>query len=293
MPAPTSAAPLPSRSMPRRRRGAGAPTSTPLRLYLVEIDATPLLSADEERGLARRIADGDAEARDHLVRANLRLVVMIARGYVGRGLPLEDLVAEGNLGLLRASEGFDASVGVRFTTYAAYWVKQSIRRAVINQGKPVRLPAYTFSLLAKWKRASATLAERQGREPTSEEIGRALRLPAKRVRIAVEALRAERQSIVSGAQDDDDPLGDVAEPKGRYGSPAEGLAEREDLAKLLAHVDRLGGREPAVIRHRFGLGTGVPMTLQQVGERLSLTREGVRQIEKAALQTLLAFMRAG
>src|ERR671919_791685 len=139
---------------------------SPLQIYLQDINDTPLLSAAEERELSDRIAMGDPYARDHMVKANLRLVVNIARGYLGKGLSLEDLIEEGNLGLMRAVEGFDCAMETRFSTYASYWIKQSIRRAVMNNGKPIRLPAYMVSLLAKWKRVSNGLTERLGRPPT-------------------------------------------------------------------------------------------------------------------------------
>ena len=130
-----------------------------MEMYLSEINETPLLSANDERALAYRIEDGDSEARDHMVRANLRLVVNIARGYLGKGLPLQDLIEEGNLGLLRAVEGFDASMNTRFSTYASYWIKQSIKRALINTGKTIRLPAYMVELLTKWRRATVGLQD--------------------------------------------------------------------------------------------------------------------------------------
>src|SRR5689334_20486598 len=138
------------------RRRAQAASS--FEVYLRDINQTPLLSAEEERELAERVAIGDPYAREHMVKANLRLVVNIARGYLSKGLGLEDLVEEGNLGLMRAVEGFDGSMDTRFSTYASYWIKQSIRRAIMNQGDPLRLPAYMFSLLAKWRRAQAVLA---------------------------------------------------------------------------------------------------------------------------------------
>ena len=136
--------------------------SSPLQIYLHDINDTPLLSAEEERDLAERVATGDPYAREHMVKANLRLVVNIARGYLGKGLSLEDLIEEGNLGLMRAVEGFDGMMETRFSTYASYWIKQSIRRAVMNNGKPIRLPAYMVSLLSKWKRASAVLSRAAG-----------------------------------------------------------------------------------------------------------------------------------
>src|SRR5215471_1901642 len=164
-------------------------TASPLQIYLQDINSTPLLSADEERELAERVAAGDPYARDHMVKANLRLVVNIARGYLGKGLNLEDLIEEGNLGLMRAVEGFDGLMETRFSTYASYWIKQSIRRAVMNQGRPIRLPAYMVSLLSKWKRAQTVLAERLGRAPTPDEIGKALRLSKKKVGIVAKAIK--------------------------------------------------------------------------------------------------------
>ena len=162
---------------------------SPLQIYLHDINDTPLLSAEEERELAERVALGDPYARDHMVKANLRLVVNIARGYLGKGLCLEDLIEEGNLGLMRAVEGFDGMMDTRFSTYASYWIKQSIRRAVMNNGKPIRLPAYMVSLLSKWKRVTVGLTERLGRPPTPDEVGKALRLSKKKVGIVAKAIQ--------------------------------------------------------------------------------------------------------
>ena len=161
---------------------------TPLETYLREINETALLTAAEERDLARQIGAGDIRARDQMVRANLRLVVNIARGYTGKGLGLQDLIEEGNLGLLRAVEGFDPDVGCRFSTYASYWIKQSIKRALINSAKTIRIPAYMVELLAKWRRANARLAEELGRTPTVEEIARVLGLPKKKLPIIKKAI---------------------------------------------------------------------------------------------------------
>ena len=139
--------------------------NSPLQIYLHDINATPLLSAEEKRTLAARVAEGDPYAREHMVKANLRLVVNIARGYLNKGISLEDLIEEGNLGLLRAVEGYDGGMETRFSTYASYWIKQSIRRSVMNNGKPIRLPAYMVSLLAKWRRVSTVLTERNWAGP--------------------------------------------------------------------------------------------------------------------------------
>src|SRR3954451_8858657 len=177
--------------------------SSPLQIYLHGINNTPLLSSEEERELAERVAMGDHHARDHMVKANLRLVVNIARGYLGKGLSLEDLIEEGNLGLMRAVEGFDGMMDTRFSTYASYWIKQSIRRAVMNNGKPIRLPAYMVSLLAKWKRVTNGLGERLGRAPTPEEVGQALRLSKKKVGIVAKAIRVNSMTPQPEGGDDE------------------------------------------------------------------------------------------
>ena len=173
----------------RHRRRPTAAVQSPLETYLREINETLLLAADDEHDLAVAIGQGDTAARDRMVRANLRLVVNIARGYTGKGLGLQDLIEEGNLGLLRAVEGFDPAMGTRFSTYASYWIKQSIKRALINTAKTIRIPAYMVELLSKWRRASDRLAEELGRTPTPEEIGRVLGLPRKKLPIIKKAIR--------------------------------------------------------------------------------------------------------
>src|SRR5215472_15400995 len=181
-------------------------SASPLQIYLHDINDTPLLSAEEEIELADRVARGDPHARDHMVKANLRLVVNIARGYLGKGLCLEDLIEEGNLGLMRAVEGFDGSMDTRFSTYASYWIKQSIRRAVMNNGKPIRLPAYMVSLLAKWRRATTVLTDRLGRPPTHEEVGKALRLSKKKIGIVAKAIRVNNLTPHSENFEEDGPV---------------------------------------------------------------------------------------
>ena len=170
---------------------------SPLETYLREINETALLTAKEELELATRIGQGDVLARDRMVRANLRLVVNIARGYTGKGLGLQDLIEEGNLGLLRAVEGFDPTVGTRFSTYASYWIKQSIKRSLINSAKTIRIPAYMVELLSKWRRATARLSEELGRTPTNEEIARVLGLPKKKLPIIRKAIRINNEKSPS------------------------------------------------------------------------------------------------
>src|SRR5213080_3015879 len=188
--------------MTRPRRLRNDSVQSPLETYLREINETPLLNAEEEKQLARKIEGGDSEARDRMVRANLRLVVNIARNYTGKGLALQDLIEEGNLGLLRAVEGFDPSMNTRFSTYASYWIKQSIKRAIVNTGKTIRLPAYMVELMAKWRRASARLQEELGRAPTQEEIAKSLDLPKKKMNIIKKAIR-----VYNSAPQTDQPEG--------------------------------------------------------------------------------------
>src|SRR6202165_974416 len=175
--------------MTTTRRRASSAVQTPLETYQREINETSLLSARDEQDLATSIGLGDTKARDRMVRANLRLVVNIARGYTGKGLGLQDLIEEGNLGLLRAVEGFDPSMNTRFSTYASYWIKQSIKRALVNTAKTIRIPAYMVELLAKWRRATAKLQDELGRSPTVDEVALELGLPKKKLSIIKKAIR--------------------------------------------------------------------------------------------------------
>jgi RNA polymerase primary sigma factor len=259
-----------------------------LQIYLQEINDTPLLSASEERDLAERVAMGDPLARDHMVKANLRLVVNIARGYLGKGMCLEDLIEEGNLGLMRAVEGFDGAMDTRFSTYASYWIKQSIRRAVMNNGKPIRLPAYMVTLLSKWKRANEVLADRLGRMPTPDEVGQALKLSKKKLGMVAKAIRVNELTPHCEGSDGDDFLLDDMLTDERSKTPGDLLVESDDLERIFHRMGRLGEREATVIRMRFGLEPYVPMTLREVGENLGLTRERVRQLEKEAMEQLIA-----
>ncbi len=266
-------------------RESNAPS--PLQIYLHDINDTPLLTAQEERELAGRVAMGDPSAREHMVKANLRLVVNIARGYLGKGLGLEDLIEEGNLGLMRAVEGFDGMMDTRFSTYASYWIKQSIRRAVMNNGKPIRLPAYMVSLLSKWRRATTVLTERLGRAPTHEEVGKALRLSKKKMGIVAKAIRVNNLTPHNESAEDDGPALDDVLTDDRGKGPETVLIEADDLDRIFLHLDGLEEREATVIRMRFGLDAYSPMTLREVGESLGLTRERVRQLESQALQKLM------
>ena len=258
---------------------------TPLEIYLREINETPLLNAQDERDLAKSIAQGDARARDHMVRANLRLVVNIARGYTGKGLTLQDLIEEGNLGLLRAVEGFDPEVGTRFSTYASYWIKQSIKRALINSAKTISIPAYMVELLSKWRRANARLKEELGRTPTAEEIARILGLPKKKLPIIKKAIHVYTSPPQTDQTDSGWSLGEIVMDD-RVRNPEEALLETDALRTALELLAELDERESTVLKMRFGLENLETHTLKEIGEELGLTRERVRQIETEALAKL-------
>ena len=258
---------------------------SPLETYLREINETKLLTADEEKQLATAIALGDVRARDRMVRANLRLVVNIARGYTGKGLGLQDLIEEGNLGLLRAVEGFDPNVGTRFSTYASYWIKQSIKRALINSAKTIRIPAYMVELLSKWRRANSRLTEELGRSPTPEEITRLLGLPKKKLPIIKKAIRIYNSTPQTDQAEAGWSLGEMIMDE-RMKNPEDELVESDVLSRVMEMLDEMDLREATVLRMRFGLEEHDAHTLKEIGEKLGLTRERVRQIETEALKRL-------
>lgn len=269
----------------RRVKLEGDHLQSPLETYLREINETRLLTAEEEQSLARLVGKGDAEARDRMVRANLRLVVNIARNYVGKGLALQDLIEEGNLGLLRAVEGFDPEMGTRFSTYASYWIKQSIKRALINSSKTIRIPAYMVELLSKWRRATNRLSEELGRVPTQEETARLLGLPKKKLPIIKKAIQIHNATPQGDQSDQGWSLGEMVMDE-RLKSPDEELLDHDVLKTALELIGTLDPREATILRMRFGLDNTPAHTLKEIGQELGLTRERVRQIETEALQRL-------
>ena len=263
----------------------GSNLQTPLETYLREINETKLLTAAEEKELADRIAQGDARARDRMVRANLRLVVNIARGYTGKGLGLQDLIEEGNLGLMRAVEGFDPSVGTRFSTYASYWIKQSIKRALINSAKTIRIPAYMVELLSKWRRATARLLDELRRNPTNEEVARMLGVPKRKLPIIKKAIQIYNSAPQSDQTEAGWSLGELVIDE-QMRTPDDKLLEDDVLSQVMSMLHELEPRESTVLEMRFGLGDEEPHTLKEIGQQLGLTRERVRQIENEALRKL-------
>ena len=251
--------------------------------YLAELYRTPLLSADAEKDLAYQIAAGDPAARDELVRANLRLVICLARRYVGKGVALEDLIEEGNLGLLRAVEGFDPKMNSRFSTYASYWVKQSIRSALNKSGHAVRLPQYMGTLLFKWRQAEIEFRRELGRDASREEVRGRLGLTSRQAWAVAKGQKAVMSGKAVGTTGEERSTDVLADPGA---GPADRLAAEDDVRAVLDSLDQLGDREATILRLRFGLGGEEPASLDKVGERLGLTRERVRQIELIALADL-------
>ena len=256
-----------------------------LETYLQEINEVPLLSADEEKELGRRIQAGDLAAREHLIRANLRLVVSIAKIYASRGLSLQDLIAEGNIGLMRAAEKFDPDAGCRFSTYGSWWIKQAIRRALTNTVQSVRVPGYMAELISKWKVVARELSYRLDRSPSVEEIARELGIPPESWRLLKQTIRNSASGpqvsldVMSGHQDtvEDD----------RVDAPDEELQKADLLENLMGLLSSIDEREATILRLRYGLGEQQePLTLKEIGKIVGLTRERVRQIERETLAKL-------
>ncbi len=258
---------------------------SPLGIYLREIGETPLLTAREEQQLAVAIEHGDRDARDKMVLANLRLVVRIARGYTGRGLDLPDLIGEGNLGLLHAIKRFDPGMGTRFATYAVYWIRQSIRRALFDQGKPIRIPAYMIELLYRWHHASGRLSETLGRQPTPEEIANDLCVPHQRLPYIRSAIHINNLTPHPDHTEAGWSLGEML-VDGRFPRPDEELLRGDNLSFVMSQLDLMDPRESAILRMRFGLGSCKPHSVQEISDLFGLSRERVRQIETEILNRL-------
>ena len=277
------------------RDAAGAPAGrverssydgdTAIKLYLREIGQVKLLTPQEEIDLAARIKKGDKKAREQMIKANLRLVVKIARDYEGIGLPLLDLISEGNIGLMKAVERFDPSKGGKLSTYGSWWIKQSIKRALANQSKTIRLPVHLVDKISKMRRTAMRLQEELGREPTDEELGEELGITAARVaQMRMAAVRPASLDAPIGDEDSNN-FAEVVQDEAAD-TPYEQLEEKTVTRMLQEMVKTLDPREATILRARFGLDGGSQKTLEEVGEKFGVTRERVRQIQNIALKKL-------
>jgi RNA polymerase primary sigma factor len=259
-----------------------------LQLYLREVNETPLLTPDEEKTLGWRIInDGCLQSKERMIKANLRLVISISKNYSHRGLPLSDLIEEGNIGLIKAVEGFDPAQGARFSTYASWWIKQAIKRTLINAVQPIHIPAYMVELIARWKQTTRRLEERLGRQPTVQELATEMGLPVKKLLIVRRAVKAYHAPSQAPTKDDGEgaDLGDMFEDT-RTRAPDHDVERKEDYSTILKLLDSIDERDARVLRLRFGLEGKEPLTLKQIGAEVGLTRERVRQIEVEALKKL-------
>ncbi|MGE9267385.1 MAG: sigma-70 family RNA polymerase sigma factor [Verrucomicrobiales bacterium] len=256
-----------------------------LRVYLREISKTPLLTPQEEVELAERIKQGDEKARAHMIKANLRLVVKIAQDYSGYGLPLADLISEGNIGLMKAVERFDPEKGGKLSTYGSWWIKQSIKRALANQSKTIRLPVHMVDKVSKMRKISMMLTEALGREPSDEELSEELGIPRRKLAMLKQA--AQRPTSLDAPVGDDNNS-DYSEMIGdeKAVNPLDALADKNMHGELDGLLDILDERESRIIDARFGLNGKKPMTLEEVGREFGVTRERIRQLQNIALDKM-------
>lgn len=259
-----------------------------LQLYLKEINKYPLLTAEQERELGWAVLNDQCPvAREKMIRSNLRLVVAIAKNYVNRGLSLIDLIEEGNIGLMRAVEGFDPAQGARFSTYASWWIKQAIKRALASAAQPVHIPGYMVELIAKWKAAFRKLELELGYPPTMQDLANAMDLPLRKVKIIKRAIRATQSPSSEQGLWGNVSLSDMVHDH-RHTPPEQNLLREDELQTLQNLLESIDEREATILRLRFGLDGSEPLTLKQVAEELGMSRERIRQIVDECLTKLNA-----
>lgn len=263
----------------------GMSIDDPVRMYLREIGRVPLLSAAQEVNLAKRMEDGDDEARRHLTEANLRLVVSVAKKYIGRGMSLLDLIQEGNIGLIRAVEKFDYRKGYKFSTYATWWIRQAITRAIADQARTIRIPVHMVETINRLMRTSRRLVQELGRDPTSDEVAREMGLPPEKVREIIKISQEPVSLETPIGEEEDSHLGDFIEDQKAL-APADAASHQLLKEQVEDVLDSLTQRERRVLQLRFGLDDGRSRTLEEVGREFGVTRERIRQIEAKALRKL-------
>lgn len=275
----------------KKREGSSEGDLDTVKLYLQEIRKTPLLTFAEEQALAKRVQEGDQEARARMIQSNLRLVVSIGKRYINRGLPFSDIIEEGNLGLIRAVEKFQYQRGFRFSTYASWWIRQSIERAIANQVRIIRLPVHVAELANSYSRTIRKLTQQFGREPSNEEVAKKMRVSLNRVRALSQVTREtySLDMLISGEGDDTlkDILNDENAP-----SPTAASDERLRKQYLGEWISQLPATERSVIEMRYGLNRTSPRTLDSIGKQFGITRERVRQIENQAIRKLRTYTRS-
>jgi RNA polymerase primary sigma factor len=264
--------------------------------YLKEIDRAPLLTAQQEQELGRRVTeDNDPLARDRLVRSNLRLVVNIAKKYADRGMLLGDLIEEGNLGLIRAVDYFDPERGTRFSTYAAWWIKQSIKRSLLMNVQPIHIPTYMVALINHWKYTFTEIENRFGREPELEEMAEIMQMPLRKTKVIYQIVKSlhsfKEANPPQEEMDEEQQGGEESLPGNRdIDRPEHEIVQSEEKSKAIRLLDRIDPREAAILRLHYGLDGRKPMSLKQISEKLGLTRERIRQIQRQSLTKLYEFM---